>query len=209
MRSARSLVLLANAAAAVALAAGCAARSPATAGTVVSASPQEIRHGQVQGPHVPAGTPVTLRLVTPIGTDASRVGDDFTAEVAEDVLLPDGTVAIAKAAQVRGVVTRIEREGAPALELEFTAVRTAWGERGIEARIEKAETLLLAERSGREDRAQTVHPPAQATFPTGTGDTIEPRYLERQEIYSAEPARRLHLPSGAVIRLLLTRPIAP
>jgi hypothetical protein len=207
MRSARSLVLLATAAT-LALAAGC-ARPPAAAGTVVSASPQEIRHGQVEGPHLPAGTPVTLRLITPIGTDASRAGDDFTAEVAEDVLLADGTVAIAKGAPVRGVVTRVERDDAPALELEFSAVRTTWGERGIEARIEKAETLLLTERTSGEDRAQTTHPPAQATFPTGTGDTIEPRYLERQEIYSEDPTRRLHLPSGAVIRLLLTRPIAP
>jgi hypothetical protein len=205
-RSGRASFVLSGSVAAIALVAlgtGCARQHGE--GGVVSVGTAEIHHATIEGPHVPAGTQIALRLVTPVGTDASRTGDPFTAAVAEDIVLADGTVALPAGALVRGTVAGVHTGDPPRLELDFGTVRTAWGERALPARLEAAETLHVPGPS--EDHAPTAHPPAQATFQAGLGDTVEPRFLDRQRASSDSEPRQLHVPSGATMYIVLTRPI--
>jgi hypothetical protein len=59
---------------------------------------------------VPAGTAIALAMTTPLTTKTATAGTQFTATVAEDVVM-DGQVVIPKGAEVTGHVALAQRSG--------------------------------------------------------------------------------------------------
>lgn len=59
---------------------------------------------------VPAGTVITVRLSSPVGSKSSRTGDPFTASVAEPVSV-DGKTVIPAGAAAQGTVVEAKAKG--------------------------------------------------------------------------------------------------
>ncbi len=187
---------------------GCAHR--AAAPRVVSVDGQEVEltaattGSALAGDAVPRGTPLLLRLETPIGTATSRIGDPFEATVLDDPRMT----------RVHGTVGYIGGTSQPTLALDFQTVATAWGVRPLAVAIDRADALTVHVPAPARDRARGLgptHPPGQATFTAGIGDTVEPRFLDRR-VTSGEVqelgVEHVQLPVGALLRVTLTRPIA-
>ena len=96
---------------------------------------------------VPAGTEITVTLLEPVSSQASRPGEVFQAEVAQDVVV-DGRVALPAGARVTGTVTEAQAlrkiGGRARLALSFDAVELPSGGSApfdaAFARIGKSET---------------------------------------------------------------------
>jgi hypothetical protein len=59
---------------------------------------------------VPGGTPVTIRMVDTIDSGTANVGDTFEFKADDDVVI-NGYVVIARGAEGRGEVTKVDRAG--------------------------------------------------------------------------------------------------
>ena len=72
---------------------------------------------------IPSGTALTVRLDQEIGTKSSKVGDTFTATIADAVVAQNGATVIPSGAQVHGKVTGLhssDRAGdAAAITIDF------------------------------------------------------------------------------------------
>lgn len=59
---------------------------------------------------VPGGTPVTIRLVDKVDSGTANIGDTFEFKADDDVVV-NGFVVIARGAEGRGEVTKVDRAG--------------------------------------------------------------------------------------------------
>lgn len=175
---------------------------------VVTTDPQEIVHASIEDAerrHVPAGSMLTLRMASEIDMRTAKVGERFEATVVEPLRGPDGSVVVPAGAVVRGTVERIRKGRELALALDN--VRVGSQEVALDAKVQAAD--LVPAIGAREGRGREPHyPSATATFPAGTGGTVEPRFLEPGALGGKGRASGdLALPMGASLYLVLTRPI--
>jgi len=75
------------------------------AGTAAETAEQQAN----AAPLLPAGTDLTFRLTQTISTSDSHAGDTFNAQVAQDVVGPDGSVLIPAGTAARGEVLESKR----------------------------------------------------------------------------------------------------
>lgn len=79
---------------------------------------------------IPTGTHLRVRLDQDLGSKISQDGEDFTATVADDVVV-DGQTVIPRGAQAEGVVVSARPlgrfKGGAALALRLERVKTNWG----------------------------------------------------------------------------------
>lgn len=79
---------------------------------------------------IPAGTHLRVRLDQDLGSKVSQDGENFTATVANDVVI-DGQTVIPRGAQAEGVVVAAKAlghfKGGAALALRLERVKTNWG----------------------------------------------------------------------------------
>jgi len=59
---------------------------------------------------VPAGTTLTVTMIDAVGTDTSKAGDNFTASIAEPVVV-NGKTVLGKGMKVRGRVANVDEPG--------------------------------------------------------------------------------------------------
>ena len=135
---------------ALALAVGAAACSRSTtvesAGDIGSvapaASPRNARN-------LPAGTDLRVRLDQQIGTNSSRVGDEFTATVTQDVVAQNGRVAVPAGSTIYGHITGLhtsQQSGDPAaIRVDFDRIAVNGENYPFTARV--SATNLKMERS--------------------------------------------------------------
>jgi hypothetical protein len=185
-----------------------AACAPKTARTrVMTTDPQEIVHADAEEPRaqVPAGSMMTVRMLSEINTRTSKPGDRFEAAVVDPLIGRDGSVIVPAGSVVRGSVERAQKERGIALALDV--VRVGSQDVALDAKVQAADVVpVTSEREGRVPH----YAGATATFPAGTGGTVEPRYLEPDALRGGSrdhAGAELALPMGAQIYLVLTRPI--
>lgn len=94
-----------------------------------------------QAPVVPRDTVLKLVLNDSLSTKDTKVGDRFTATLAEDVVV-DGRTMLRRGATVQGTVTQVERPkrmagmtGKASLMLRFDRIQTPDGSRPIAATV--------------------------------------------------------------------------
>ncbi len=90
---------------------------------------------------VPNGTTINLLLKQELSTSANKVGDTFTAEVVQDVVV-NGQTVIPHGAMVDGQISKLEKPkrlagmtGKASLVLRFDRIRTRSGEEPIVASL--------------------------------------------------------------------------
>lgn len=90
---------------------------------------------------VPNGTTINLLLKQELSTSANKVGDAFTAEVAQDVVV-NGHTIVPRGATVDGQISKIEKPkrlagmtGKASLVLRFDRIHTRTGEEPIVASL--------------------------------------------------------------------------
>lgn len=90
---------------------------------------------------VPSGTTINLLLKKDLSTSGNKVGDAFTAEVAEDVIV-NGHTIIPQGATVDGQISKLEKPkrlagmtGKASLVLRFDRIHTPSGEEPIVASL--------------------------------------------------------------------------
>ncbi|MEW5701823.1 MAG: hypothetical protein AB1792_06300 [Candidatus Zixiibacteriota bacterium] len=79
---------------------------------------------------VPAGTAISVELVTPLRTDSNQVGDLFTARVAEAIIV-EGATVVPAGSEMRGRLTEVEEphrtKGKARMTLQIESIVDASG----------------------------------------------------------------------------------
>jgi hypothetical protein len=157
---------------------------------------------RIDGRFAQAGATFRAEMDGSIGTQASRVGDTFTATVKDPVVDDSGRVLVPRGAKLYGRVTGITREATgPRLRVGFSDVTTTSGERvPIDARIVDIQsTTYASERSS----------PSAAVVSDSVGnpwmgyDSV----LQSPSYSSDTYVSDLAVASGSEMKLELTRPL--
>ncbi len=89
---------------------------------------------------LPVGTTMQVRLNNELGTESSKVGDEFTATVLNDVRASDGSIAVPSGSTVHGKVTAVDDSDdatdAAVIKLDFDEITIRNQDHPFEARIE-------------------------------------------------------------------------
>ncbi|MFQ3581287.1 MAG: hypothetical protein SNJ67_01170 [Chloracidobacterium sp.] len=180
---------------------------------------------------LPAGTPLTLELLTPIHTRINSPGDEVVAQLRESVRLADGTLVLPRGTEVRGTIEAISPAKMPQraarLQMVFDAVTTDLGQQQIAAVVVSVDDIgnearLRADRdgtvSGGRSGRRTVQNAINGGWLGGIGSSI----IILSGGSGAAAAGTLgggalggvlltrgndiRLPQGTIIRLTLTKP---
>src|SRR4030095_1673561 len=94
----------------------CAAAALACGCRQAEVTSQPVTAAQVQAPlprgdYIPQSTVLALQLGETLGTENSKVGDRFTANVINDLQAADGRVVVPSGSVVTGVVTELKKSG--------------------------------------------------------------------------------------------------
>lgn len=154
---------------------------------------------EVYGPHVPAGSRFTARLVHSIESAPGVNGARFEAALDSEVRTNNGQVLVPAGALVRGRLTWVGSRQQPIVA--DATVETVVGPLPLEAAL-RGSALREAMASGTSTR--DVHPAPR------TGEVnrahARPATLETEES-AALPAGQFVVPRGTPVRLVLTRPL--
>lgn len=160
--------------------------------TVIGVAPS-----RVLGPYVPAGDRLTVSLDPTLSTATSVPGQPFTATTETALVGSDGRVLVPGGAKLLGHVVSTRGPEIPQLILAFDTVQTPLGAAPIVAHVVDVGESPTAEARLRVERELLSSPPTPGP-PAGVPLTI-PNPTDGAVV----------LPSGALLRLELTRPIFP
>ena len=122
---------------------------------------------------LPAGATIEARLDQTLGTKASKVGDTFTATVANDLRAQDGSVVIPAGAKIEGRVTALDdsdNANEPALiRLDFDRIRFGGRSFPFEANILRANATQSSGSGGDRGRNTAIGAAAGAVLGARTG----------------------------------------
>jgi len=115
-----------------------AAKKPPPPAAVASAQPQP-KAAPPPPIVVPAGTPLAIELVSPVGTKTAVVGDPVQGRLTSNLVV-DGRLAAAAGSAVSGTVTQVvsgskKIGGTPTLGITFNSLATGGGPVAISARL--------------------------------------------------------------------------
>lgn len=133
------------------LLAGCArqARVESAGDVAISSSPADSRS-------LPSGTTLDVKLDNEIGTKSSKVGDTFTATVANAVVAQNGTTAVPAGSKVYGKITGLdnsERVGdVAAIRIDFERIEVNGTSHPLYAKV----TATNLETRGADTRNETL-----------------------------------------------------
>src|SRR5687768_298546 len=99
-----------GACAAAALACGC-RQADVTSQPVTAAQVQAQAPPLARADYIPQSTVLDVQLGETLGTEHSKVGDRFTATVANDIPAADGSVVVPRGAVITGMVTELKKSG--------------------------------------------------------------------------------------------------
>lgn len=185
---------------------------------VSSTGPQTVRTAEeahIQGPFVPAGTAFSIRLDQSLDTLGSGSGQRFTGVVSRSLADRSGNVIVPAGAHVNGhVQSVIGTTGVPRLRLHFEGIETVAGVKPIAVRVSSADLVTYA------GPPQVTAAPfgydswygsyyGSYPAPIGGGPVAWPSYGYGYGYggYDVYIPREVHLPAGATIDLVLTRPV--
>jgi hypothetical protein len=179
---------------------------------VATVGPQHVRTldpARIQGPYVPAGTTVTVRMVDPIDTLHSPPGQPFSATVSAPLRAPDGRLVVPAGASVHGTLVSTGGRLTPWLSLALDRVETVDGPAPISAAVQHAQRGTFPGPAQvvpipRGDYVGHLYP--YDTWATGYG-SIGGGPLGFG--YDVEYRREVRIPAGGAIELRLTRPLIP
>jgi hypothetical protein len=192
----RTTLALALALAAVSSIAGC-YKAVATTG------PQHVEHVKaqnVQGPYVPAGTNLTVRMNTTLDTLQSPAGGAFTATVETPLRSPSGEVVVPAGALLQGTLASAGTMNGPRLRLTLNSIQTASGPASVFAAVR---------------HAQRNEYPGPTTWSAADGYVYPYDAWGWWGPYGGGPyyapytPTEIRIPEGASMQLTLTRPIIP
>lgn len=170
-------------------------------------APTELRAAiLVPGDAVPPGRTLEIELLDALSTETSARGVAFRAFVRDDLVSLDGALLAPRGAIVYGTVSRVAGRPVPHLALDLEVVRTARGDAPIEAKLLGAEPVRVAGVDAIYDPAAS---PYDAVFTPSYSGFAAPGESVLYEDYYDERAGEIVLPVGAVLRLVLRRPLAP
>ena len=96
---------------------------------------------------LPAGTRFEVEMDETVGTENSRVGDQFRAHVNEDVVATDGSIVIPEGANVTGIITGLaeaEGDNPAVIRLDFTTLGFAGRTYRLDASITDVDVSIWA-----------------------------------------------------------------
>jgi len=109
---------------------------------------------------VPSGTTINLLLNRDLSTSANKVGDSFTADVVQDVVV-NGRTIIPRGASVEGQIAKLEppkrlagMTGKASLVLRFDRIHTRNGEEPIAASLVSVYDPVSKEKVGEEGKVE-------------------------------------------------------
>ncbi len=180
---------------------------------------------------LPAGTAITLELLTPVHTRINTPGDEVVAQLRESVRLADGTLVIPRGTEVRGTIAAVNPARMPQraarLQMVFDTVVTDLGYQPLAAVVVSIddvgnEARLRADQSGTVSGGHSGRRTVQNTINGGWLGSIGSGVIVLSGGSGAAAAGALgggalggvlltrgndiRLPSGTIVRLTLTKP---
>jgi len=180
---------------------------------------------------LPAGTPLTLELLTPVHTRINAPGDEVVAQLRESVRLADGTLVLPRGTEVRGTIAAVNRARMPQraarLQMVFDTVVTDLGYQPLAAVVVSIddvgnEARLRADQSGTVSGGHSGQRTVQNTINGGWLGSIGSGIIVLSGGSGAAAAGTLgggalggvlltrgndiRLPAGTIVRLALTKP---
>ena len=183
-------------------AAGCAAPVASTGSQRV----RPIEHATVQGPIVPAGTRIAVRLEQSLDTMETARGQQFSAVVQEPVADSGGTVIVPAGSRIRGTVHSVAGATGPRLRLRFDGIETTRGFTPLPARNSASNAQLYT------GPAEIATAPYYYSgwygyrMPYGGGPVNGYVLADGYDVYLP---RDVHVPAGGTMELTLTRALVP
>jgi hypothetical protein len=104
---------------------------------------------------IPAGTALTIRTTTPLGSDKSKTGDTFHATLAEPVEL-DGKVVVPEGADILGTVVDAQKKGKIKGEARLELTLNSMSIKGVKYPIATTMTNQTAKGKGKRTAATTA-----------------------------------------------------
>ncbi len=104
---------------------------------------------------IPAGTALTVRTTTPLGSDKSQTGDSFHATLAEPIEL-DGKVVVPEGADVIGTVVDAKKKGKIKGEARLELTLNSMAVKGVKYPIQTTMTNQTAKGKGKRTAATTA-----------------------------------------------------
>jgi hypothetical protein len=102
--------------------------------------------------HVPPSTTLDVQLDQTLDAEHANVGDGFTSSVTEDLMAPDGSIAVPRGTVITGVVTQLRRSGRAgdqaAIGLGFQSIALGGRSRPIAAEIVRADVEAATSTGG-------------------------------------------------------------
>lgn len=111
-----------------------------------SPSPERAAAIPANATALPAGTRLEVEMDETIGTENSKVGDEFRAHVDEAVVATDGTTVIPEGARVTGIITGLaeaEGDNPAVIRLDFTTLGFDGKTYGLDASITDVDVSFL------------------------------------------------------------------
>lgn len=180
---------------------------------------------------LPAGTALTLELLTPVHTRINAPGDEVIAQLRESVRLADGTLVLPRGTEVRGTIAAVNPARMPQraarLQMVFDTVITDLGNQPLAAVVVSIddvgnEARLRADQSGTVSGGHSGRRTVQNTINGGWLGSIGSGIIVLSGGSGAAAAGALgggalggvlltrgndiRLPSGTIVRLSLTKP---
>ncbi len=180
---------------------------------------------------LPAGTALTLELLTPVHTRINTPGDAVVAQLRESVRLADGTLVLPRGTEVHGTIAAVNPARMPQraarLQMVFDTVVTDLGYQPLAAVVVSIddvgnEARLRADRSGTVSGGHSGRRTVQNTINGGWLGSIGSGIIVLSGGSGTAAAGTLgggalggvlltrgndiRLPSGTIVRLTLTKP---
>ena len=166
-------------------------------GEVAAATP-------VSASSLPTGAVVTVTLDQAVGTKNSKVGDTFTATVAEAITTSNGQTVVPAGSKVYGKVTGLQDSDnagqKAAIRLDFERINVNGVERPFEANI----TTTQLQTQKEETRDETLK---KAGIGAAAGAVLG-AVIGGGGITAATEGKEIDLPQGTVLRVRLDSPVS-
>jgi hypothetical protein len=195
----------------MALACGCAEQRDVA--SVGPEEPRPVSPDAIAGPYVQAGTPFRARIDQPIDTFYTPPGTLFAATVVTPLRGSRGETIVPDGAKLRGTIASVGTWDAPQLRVKIDSIDTVAGTLPVQAAVRHAEHTAWAGPATLQPAPSKYGPDtyiypydffgygSDYAGPAPTGPA-EPLYG-----YSVERPREIRVPSGALVELVLVRPL--
>jgi hypothetical protein len=202
----RSFAAWVSAVGLMAATAGCGTSTPPAVSSVGPQKVAEAPPGTPAGPHVPAGVLLTVRTDQPLDTYYTPPGSAFTATVLTPLRDSSGRVVVVEGAKVHGTFVSFGQPDEPRVRVALQTIDTVEGALPLSAAVRQAQHVewtgppRLPKRQTYQLRASGIE---YGTETAGPSDPSQPSLG-----FQVEQPRQVHVPSGAILELQLTEPLA-